>query len=160
MARGLSQAMNEGPANVSAHSRSMSCGWNRVMGGATMLISEALPRRGPSCACLASAYVGQSMKLDCALLLLDPSVGVLFATVLGPRLDGGGLEERKRDAGCKTDRPRKQNRFPDEFATAWSFPRIAGSGPSSPQGTVPALNPRATCSTSAIPAAGHPSRNN
>ena len=40
------------------------------------------------------AYVGQSMEFDCALLRPGHSVGVLFATLLEPRLDGGGLEER------------------------------------------------------------------
>ena len=40
------------------------------------------------------AYVGQSMEFDCALLPPDHSVGMLFATLLEPRLDGGGLEEK------------------------------------------------------------------
>ena len=40
------------------------------------------------------AYVGQSMEFDCVLLRPDRSVEMLFATLLEPRLDGGGLEEK------------------------------------------------------------------
>ena len=48
------------------------------------------------------AYVGQPMPFDCALLRPDHSVGLLFAALLGPRLDGGGLEEQgKGPRGAK-----------------------------------------------------------
>ena len=48
------------------------------------------------------AYVGQSMESDCALLRPGHSVGVLFATLLEPRLDGGGPEEKgKGTRGAK-----------------------------------------------------------
>ena len=48
------------------------------------------------------AYVGQSMEFDCAPLRPDHSVGVLFTTLLEPRLDGGGLEEKgKGTRGAK-----------------------------------------------------------
>ena len=48
------------------------------------------------------AYVGQSMGFDCVLLRPHQSVGMLFATLLEPRLDGGGLEEEgKGKQGAK-----------------------------------------------------------
>ena len=48
------------------------------------------------------AYVGQSMESDCALLRPGYSVAMLFATLLEPRLDGGGLEEKgKGTRGAK-----------------------------------------------------------
>ena len=48
------------------------------------------------------AYVGQSMESDCALLRPGHSVGMLFAALLEPRLDGGGLEEEgKGKRGAK-----------------------------------------------------------
>ena len=48
------------------------------------------------------AYVGQPMGFDCVLLRPDHSVGMLFATLLEPRLDGGGLEEEgKGTRGAK-----------------------------------------------------------
>ena len=48
------------------------------------------------------AHVGQSMEFDCALLRPGHSVGMLFATLLEPRLDGGGLEEKgKGTRGAK-----------------------------------------------------------
>ena len=48
------------------------------------------------------AYVGVSMESDCVLLRPDQSVGVLFAALLEPRLDGGGLEEKgKGTRGAK-----------------------------------------------------------